>query len=231
MILPYGGTRHAYFSYTMEWLNEKDPAGEIIPFGQQRAQAVSFLVPLIWKAVGKSVDRAREVMEWLQKCAKAAAELGLPLWWRTPAGFYVRQFYGVKKQWQIKTHIDGQRIDLADWTVTPALDVEEQLQAIAPNFVHSMDASALMQCVLLAQANGVESITTIHDAYGTVAEDIPVLNACIRQAFVDTYSVPVLEQFRLACYAVAGKGAKVPKRPKMGELELEQVLGSDYFFT
>lgn len=231
MILPYGGTRHAYFGYTMEWLNEKDPTGEIVPFGKPRSELVSFLVPLLWKSVGKSVEKARGVMEWLQECAKVAASRGLPLWWKTPTGFYVRQFYGKLKETQVNTLIDGQRIKLANWIHTPDLNVDEQLMAIAPNFVHSMDASALMQCVLLAEANGIESITSIHDAYGTVAEDIEVLNACIRQAFIDTYSVPVLGEFRMACYAVAGSGVKMPRLPRSGKLKLEQVSDATYFFA
>lgn len=142
MILPYGGTRHAYFSYTMEWLQENDPEGEVIPAGEPRTKAVSYLVPLLWKAVGARVDRAREVMQWLKDCAAVAAHQGKPLWWRTPAGFYVRQFYGVLEGTRVETRIDGQRLMLQDWVETRELDVEEQLQAIAPNFVHSNGASS-----------------------------------------------------------------------------------------
>lgn len=232
MILPYGGTASAYFTYTLKWLKERDPEGAIVPlYSKERTDLVSYLVPIMWEAVGKNVAKAREVQEWLQECAKRTAAKGRVLWWRTPVGFYVRQFYAKPDFKQVKTHLDGQRVALQYPTDTVELSVEDQIRAIAPNFVHSMDASALMQCVLLAATNGVESITTIHDAYGTVAEDMEVLFACARQAFVDTHTTPVLEQFKDACQEIAGPTAQMPAPLPQGRLDLSQVLESAYFFA
>ncbi|MCC5780563.1 hypothetical protein H7H48_15990 [Nitratireductor sp. B36] len=230
MILPYGGTRHAYFGYIMEWLKKNDPNGEQIP-KEDRAKATTWIVPYVWEAVEGVVVRAREVMDWLQKCAIEASKQGLPLWWRTPAGFYVRHFYGKSEADRVRTRLDGQSVYLQTWKITSALSTEDQARGIAPNFVHSMDASALMTCVNFAKANGVECITTIHDAYGTVAADMYVLEACLRQAFIETYEEPVLENFRLSCFAVAGSGAKLPKAPAPGSLDLGQIHNSSYFFA
>lgn len=232
MILPYGGTQNAYYTYTMKWLNERDPEGVYVPlYSKERTDLVAFLVPIMWEAVGKNVEKAREVQEWLQECAKRTTAQGKALWWRTPVGFYVRQFYATSSPYRIKTHLDGQRIDLQAHAETKELHKDDQIRAIAPNFVHSMDASALMSFVLLAEANGIESITTIHDAYGTVAEDMQTLYACTRQAFVDTHSVPVLEQFREACREIAGQHIVMPEPLPIGGLDIEQVLESAYFFA
>ncbi|NKW09115.1 hypothetical protein HGG76_02400 [Ochrobactrum tritici] len=56
MILPYGGTTHAYFSYTMDWLKKADPHGNVFPVAKTetsnpRVDAVNYLVKLIRKAV------------------------------------------------------------------------------------------------------------------------------------------------------------------------------------
>ncbi|WP_266031186.1 DNA-directed RNA polymerase [Brucella intermedia] len=230
MILPYGGTRHAYFGYTMDWLKETDEHGTKIPV-KARPEAVTYLVPILWKAVEKTVIRAREVMGWLQECAKAAGHGGTAMWWKTPAGFFVRQFYGTLAEERIKTSVDGQTIWLRNYTITNTLNLDDQLKAIAPNFVHSMDASALMTCAILAAENGVESFTSIHDAYGTVAADMWTLNECIREAFLMTYQQPVLEMFRNACLYVAGTAKDIPPVPASGLLNLSDIKASDYFFA
>lgn len=231
MILPYGGTPHAYYSYTMEWLKKADPRGAIIPIGKPRTEALNYIVKKLWKAVGETVTKPREVMKWLQECASEAAERGLPLWWKTPSGFYVRQFYGSLELHRVRTRIDGQDIWLRDYTVNNTLDTSEQTKAIAPNFVHSMDASALMTCVNLVAEEGVECITSIHDAYGTVAGDMDTLAECLREAFIRTYEEPVLHNYRLACYAAANGSTKMPKLPAFGALDLEQIRQADYFFA
>lgn len=229
MILPYGGTPHAYFTYTMEWLKKNDTQWTIPQ--EERVKAVSYLVKLLWVAVEGKVRRAKEVMEWLQKCCVEASKQGLPLTWETPAGFRVRQFYGQLEGHRVETKIDGQRLQLQEWRETTKLNTEEAAQGIAPNFIHSLDASALMTTTLLAKDNGVRCMTAIHDAYGTVAGDMWTLTKCLREAFIETHSGPVLENFLRDCQRVAGVDAKWPAPLKMGKLDLEAIRQSDYFFA
>ncbi|MBD9542190.1 hypothetical protein IB276_22355 [Ensifer sp. ENS04] len=229
MILPYGGTQHAYMKYTLEWCKEnlsKNAFGD----KKDKYKMVGFMVTILWKAVSQTIVRPREVMQWLQDCANKASETGMPLYWRTPSGFIVRQFYGEKEMHQIETKIDGQRYQIASWDATTRMDKKAQATGIAPNFVHSMDASALMECVNLAAINGIDSMTTIHDSYGTVSADMWKLYGCIREAFISTHTEPVLEQFLQACKEVAPNVTDWPALPKFGTLNLEDVRRSDYFF-
>lgn len=230
MILPYGGTRMAYLNYTEEWLDKVDPRSVAIP-KEHRPKALGFLVSLMWQAVSAKVEKARTVMEWLQDCSKVTSGTGRPLYWMTPVGFVVRHFYGERERRQVKTQIDGQRVDLVDWQIQATLDSKAQAKGIAPNFVHSMDASALMSCALLMKEAGVKSMTTIHDSYGTHAADMWTLFSCIREAFVQTYREPVLEQFLEACRDVAGEEQNWPTMPASGDLDIEEVFESDYFFA
>ena len=230
MILPYGGTRHAYFSYVMDWLKENDEGGVKMP-EDERVEATKYLVPLLWDAVGKEVQKAQEVMDWLKACAKAAAKTGLPLYWTTPSGFVVRHFYGQREERRVRTYIDGQTLLLRSWEVSPTLDPDAQIKGIAPNFVHSLDASALTTSVNLAVDSGVTSLTTIHDAYGTVAADMWTLAACLREAFVVTHTEEVLKGFLAACLDVAPEVTNWPEMPAYGTLDLGAVRESDYFFA
>jgi DNA-directed RNA polymerase len=245
MILPYGGTRFAYMQYTMEWLDEHDPQKLHIPITpgggdpevgkdgkriNHRYNAVSYLVSKLWTAVGKHVVRGREVMDWLKACSAVVSETGLPIYWTTPCGFVVRHFYGQREDMKVNTRIDGQSLSLKSWKTTPTLDTKSVAKGIAPNFVHSMDASAMMSCAVRLKEAGVQHFTTIHDSYGCLPADMPLLYDILREAFVETYSQPVLEQFLSACRVVAPY-ENFPPVPKMGGLDLEQVRKSDYFFA
>jgi len=231
MILPYGGTRHSYFEYTMDWLIENDPKHIAIQ-EHEAFEYVGYMVKKLWEAVGAKVDRARDVMKWLQDNCNLACADGKPLFWKTPSGFIVRQFYGERAKKQIHTEIDGQRVDLVMWETTNVLDPKAQGRAIAPNFVHSMDASCLTTAVNKAWGAGINSITTIHDSYGTVAADMWTLYACIREAFVENHSEPMLEQFQEWCrYVNPKQGLAWPRALPEGSLDLEEVTDSTYFFA
>lgn len=235
MILPYGGTKRAYLKYTLQWMEEYDPDERIFP-DDERYDMAAFLTDILWDEVEAKLPRARAVQKWLQDCARLAATANLPLRWTTPIGFVVRHFYGQQVGMKIETLIDGQRITMADWRVTKDLDVQDQMRGIPPNFTHSMDGSVLMASVNKAYNAGIDSITTIHDAYGTVAADVDLLNACLREAFIWTYSQHnVLEDFRAECIALLDDDVtsilKMPHVPAFGELDLEKIRDAEYFFA
>ncbi|TPJ33649.1 DNA-directed RNA polymerase [Mesorhizobium sp. B2-8-3] len=232
MIVPYGGTRSAYFKYTLAWLKKHDKDGAAIP-KDQRKDAVNLLVDFLLKAVKEVVIRPIEVMEWIQHNCAIASRSGKALCWWTPAGFYVRHFYATEEEYRIETKLDGQLLKLRAYRETKELNTAKQSSGVAPNFVHSMDASALMTCANMLREAGVECFTCIHDAYGTVAGDMWTLEQCLREAFIFTHEQPVLAQFLDACKYVANGDETGEWRevPPMGSLDLGQIRQSDYFFA
>lgn len=234
MILPYGGSRDAYFKYTVKWMEENDPDKTLFP-DERRGRLARFMTNVLWEIVGAVLVRAKSVQEWLQKVARIAAVTGMPLRWETPIGFMVRHFYGKRREVRIETKIDGRKIKLRNWEMTAELDIQDQLQGIAPNFTHGMDATALMESILLALDHGVTALTTIHDAYGTVASDVPILNACLRRAFVTIYEdFDILGDYWKAVeydLRAAGFDPVMPERPLPGNLNISQVIDSTYFFA
>lgn len=234
MILPYGGTKRAYHKYTIDWMEEYDPEATIFP-EDERFELARFLVDILWDEVEKKLPSARGVQKWLQHCAKLAASTNLPLRWTTPMGFVVRHFYGKPEGLKIETLIDGQRITLQDWHIGKDMSIEDQMRGIPPNFTHSMDGCVLMRGVNTAYNAGIDSITCIHDAYGTVAADVDMLNACIRDAFVWTYEHPVLEDFRNECATIIDDDIntlmQLPHLPKFGSLVLEDIRHAEYFIA
>ncbi len=248
MVMPYGGTKEAYFKYIKEWLDEQQPRHPEED-RKLRNQRIYFLATRMWDVVGDSVKGAREVMEWIKRCAKAASIGNQPITWTTATGFVVRHFYGKVESKTAVTMLDGNRVDLRLAVQTEQLDERGQLQGIAPNFVHSQDAATLTLTVNKVEAHGISHFSSVHDAFGTHAADMDEMIVLLREAFVEVHQTNVLDQFRQACVRVTADALMVTEgvadpfeamqiaeeriKPwtDFGELEIADVLKSQYFFA
>ena len=83
------------------------------------------------------------------------------------------------------------------------------------------------------EPDGVTDFAMIHDSYGCHAGYASLLRDNLRQAFVDQYSKPVLDNFRneLLEQLPPELQEMLPELPPMGDLDLEQVKHSEYFFA
>lgn len=235
MVLPYGGTRNSCVKYTQKAVQERIAKGVAAPFGMDELpQQSMWLGGVIWDAIGETVVAARDAMGWLQKVARVATVAGVPLTWTTPTGFVAFQAYKETKERLIKTRINGSIVRFAHNEETDKLAKYKQPLGIAPNFVHSLDAAAMMLTVRTAVHNGVGSFAMIHDSYGTLAADTDMLGNCLRHAFHDMYTDhDVLERFRdeIAAQLPPEAVAKLPPLPAKGSLDLSGVLESPFFFS
>lgn len=243
MTLPYGCTLYTVREFVEQAVREKLDGGAANPFARVGAQggredgvfdAAGFLQPIVWDAIGRTVVAARGAMEWLQRVANVVTADGLPIVWDTPDGFTVMQAYVDQRRTEVKTHIDGKvrRFILAQDGA--AMDRRRQANGIAPNWVHSMDASALRVFVNMAAGQGMTAFSLVHDSYGMLAADVPLGADVLRQAFISLYQDrDALAEFREAMsdYLTTDAMGLVPPVPPSGTLDLSQIAGSLYFFA
>jgi len=90
--------------------------------------------------------------------------------------------------------------------------------------------------VNLGVANGLKHFAMIHDSFGVHAADTSLLNAVLRESFVTQYTAPVLERFREEIveqleFSAPELVEKIPPVPNMGNLDLDAVKRSDFFFA
>jgi DNA-directed RNA polymerase len=234
MVLPYGGTFKSCLGYVREAVRERIDAGVLNPFGDELLRAEVKLAAIIWSSIGDVVVAARTAMSWLQACARVATKAGVPLRWTTPSGFVVCQQYRELKGKRIKTHFCGNLISFGSLEEKDVLDTAKQCSAVSPNFVHSMDAAAMMRTIVSAKESGITSFAMIHDSYGTHAADTDRLAFTLRDEFASMYlRYDVLGSFRdeLAAVLPPKFAAELPPLPDQGSLDLRQVLDSQYFFA
>ncbi len=71
----------------------------------------------------------------------------------------------------------------------------------------------------------------VHDSYGTHSSDMPRLSEVLREEFVRLYTEhDVLTELREHATVVLGTN-DVPQPPAKGNLDLQNILKSQYFFA
>jgi len=229
MVLPYGGTFSSCMDYVYEAVLERGNAP--YPIIELR-KAASWLASHVWVAIGEVVISARLAMDWLKKTARLAVTNGSFLAWEAPTGFPVYQFYPHREERRIDTALFGARFQPRYFEDKPDIpDKVRQTGGVAPNFVHSLDASALAFTVVEAHRQGMTKFAMIHDSYGTTAAQTARLAAILRDQFIKMYEN--LEALELFFHATVPDEAHkdIPPRPFIGGLDLNEIRASPYFFA
>ena len=226
------------------------------PFGSDNGRAAAgYLAEKVWIAVNQVVSKAAEGMKFLQKCAQLMAHESKPLVWTTPVGFPVVHKY---EEWDVKRvsmFLHDRKVPVVEATTkdkvingevqkhvvlnlrtkpTGRINKDKQKNAVAPNFIHSLDASHLMLTVLRAKNEGINDFLLIHDSFSTHACNTSLWSLIIRDEFVKMYSQnDVFGQFYHTVLEQISEEhrERVPAPPLVGELDLSEVLLSDYAFS
>lgn len=231
MTLPYGSTFHACIHYTRDWYEEvRKKRGGVTPFERGYEPSV-YLARFIWTAITETVSSARECMDWLRKVSDIFTEAGQPVRWTSPSGFPVKQGYYKFKTKQIKTVV-GNVVRFSNYLE----DIEDvagrkQKNGISPNFIHSLDAAALVKTVNLSHDAGLDSFAMIHDSYGVLAADAPKMAQVLREVYAEMFTDPILERFRDELLLYLPQGTVLPPIPGSGDLDVNLVKDSLYFFA
>ena len=209
--------------------------GASFPFGEDGGyMAAGYLAKKIWEAVTVTLVAAGQAMDWVKEIAGVANKAAVAINWTTPSGFPVEQSYKNMKSTLVHTAINGDiylRIEMP----TETLDYRKQRSAIAPNWIHSLDASHMALTVCACKEARIDSFAVIHDSFGTHAADTDILFATVRDTFVDMYTNhDVLGTFKQQVYdSITDETLQeeLPDDLVQGDLDLEQVKFSMYCFA
>lgn len=230
MILPYGGTRTAVESYIEDSVRKQIKGGVANPFGKNLRVPIAVLSRVVWDAMNRVVSGPRLMMDWTRELARTLSKAGHPLMWRTPSGFLVRQMRMETTGRRVKTKLGDRILKVTLVEGTDKIDSRRQSSALAPNWIHSLDAAALTLTIVAMLGREVTDLVAIHDSYGTHAADMDLLNETLRDVFVTMYREDLAEKFRQDISAPIGAD-KVPPPPAKGTLDIEAVRQSRYFFA
>lgn len=257
MTLCYGASKFGFADQILEDTVYPALAHNPLSFSKP-SQSARYMAGLIWDSLKGVVVKAVEAMEWLQTASGLLAKdkniegKNLPTTWITPAGFPVKQKYPKVRVKRLNTVLsgsikifdttsgsteeatEGSVLRLAFAEPTDEIDSRKQKQGIAPNFVHSMDASHLMLTVCACVDKGVNAFAMIHDSYGVPAGHGSIMFTTVREVFVSTYTEnDVLQDLHdHICNLLSPKMLKdLPEVPTKGDLDLDCAKESMYAFS
>lgn len=192
--------------------------------------ACRLLARLLWEGLQVKVVKAAEGMQWLQQCAMSIAKENKGVRWTVPVtGLPVTQNYWSLKTVRVNTILLGSAFKARLAETTKDINQIKETNSISPNVIHSLDAAALVGTLRKARDAGLQHFSMVHDSYGTLPEDCSTLARCTREAFVEMYT-PDIAQELLAQFREQTTEF-LPEPPGRGELQLEGVLKSRYFFA
>jgi DNA-directed RNA polymerase len=240
MVVPYAGKFASCLAYTREALDEKLQAGQAptwdIHDGEIHNAHITLLSKAIWDSISEVVVKGKEAMQWLSKLASEFSKAQIKgkvegyaarMTWVTPDGFEVVHYRDQQERSLINTNFDG-RVQLVIYEGNGRLDSKDMALAVAPNFVHSMDACHLRMTIMRGLAMGITDYGMVHDSFGVHARHMArFLAEAVKPAFIEMYSRDTLgelrERFR--------DKVTVDPPPAHGRLDLEAIQQSAFFFS
>lgn len=226
MIVPYAGTKQAVRSYTDVELTSK---GAKKVLGDDYVAALNYLTDVIWDSIAKVIIKGKQIMDYLSEAARIKAKQPnfRYLEWTTPSGFHVIQKCNKQNSTKLKTKLGDNIVQLRYNIDQLRADVRKHGFGIAPNFIHSLDATHM--CYTVNGVNPSISFAFIHDSFGCHAADAEELNKVLRISFHDIYKDgDVLSNF------IEQQGlTEIMANAKLeaGRLDLNEVLESEFFFS
>jgi DNA-directed RNA polymerase len=189
--------------------------------GHSISAMASFMTKELFSAIECIVPAAAEAMRWLRSLIKDCPR-DQPMQFRTPTGFLVNHDYREVEESRIKLLSCGVQYVVA-YNDKDTVKRTRMQNAMAPNFVHSLDASHLMFTVCEAKRLGM-SIVTIHDSYGTHPGDVDDLLHITKAAFITMYT-----DNNVFKNLIDDLGLDKPL-PSTGTLGLNLIQKSSFFF-
>ena len=249
MTLPYGSKFQSCLRYISVALKPKLNAVGIVD-REEIKKMTAYVAKKTWDAIPILVQAAREGMNYLQRLARLFTTLPVPITWKTPTGFFVQQsYYSVEGQriWLLTGGSIVMKNNLPVWITgkekniitiqsidSRTINPTRQVSGIAPNFVHSLDASHLMFSVKEAHDRGMTDFALIHDSLGTHAGRTEEFAELIRHAFYKLYrDFDPLQDIteNLVNQLSTELQKKSPELPEKGGLDVEDIKDALYLFA
>ncbi|GIL43740.1 hypothetical protein Vafri_1378 [Volvox africanus] len=200
---------------------------------RERRKVATYLARITFESMGEVFGPVVAVRGWLDDCAKHAVSSGHPICWTSPLGFPIEQPYRKLRTFQVWTPL--QKITLRDFRNEEAapLDARRQRNGFPPNYIHSLDSAHMMMTAMRVRQAGAV-FAAVHDSFWTHAADVDDMNRIIRDTFVELHSRPLLQELYQEVSTnqlYKSAGSPLPPLPPRGNLDLESIRDSLYFFS
>lgn len=219
---PYGLTFYGIQKYLkieghLDWVKDAE-----------KGAAITELARAIKASMDSCLAEPNKGKEYLKEIVKIANGLNKHVEFTTPSGFKVVHHYSQINTRRSIAKLFGSK-ELTFFISTNDVNGRGASQAIAPNFIHSLDAAHMFLTITRMINAGIFSMSMIHDSYGCPCNYVSQMRTILREEFVNIHKENQLENFRQDVQKQLG--VMLPDPPDVGWLDVSEVLESDYFFA
>ena len=226
MCIPYGKRDNTYkkeiFAKYRVFLKEN-----FDDYDDQK-KAVDWFLQQVKNSIESELPGIYSIQEWLQEIVKLYNQRGKHMDWPTWV-FTVRQRYLKTKIKRIEATFYGKPIKFTLREQTNQLDKKAAAQGVVANFIHNIDAAALMETVCRLLKEKVFTAAAIHDCFGARFGDIEVLEKAAREGFIQVHLSDLLPQYHR--HFENTLGTELPPMPKQGNFDIKSVEKALYAFS
>jgi len=221
MCEPYGLTFYGIQRYIkteghLDWIPKED-----------RGKAIVELARAIKNSLDLCLSEPNKGKQYLKEIIGYANDLNKHVIWTTPSGFKVVHHYNKNQTRRSLSKLYSTK-ELTFFIRTKDVDERSALQAIAPNYIHSLDAAHMFLTLQRMAYDHIYEVCMIHDSYGCHANHVSKMRIFINEEFYKIHKENQLEVFKRDIENQLG--IMLPEVPEVGTFDISEVLQSDYFF-
>ena len=193
------------------------------------------LAKLLIKAINNVCPGPLKTMGYLQGLASviiADEDASHKLEWNTPSGFEVEYECYYSKRCVTKGTISGYTkynergvVNHKARVYSDFPDMRGFMCGISPNYIHSMDAAHMA----LVINDWTGDFGAVHDGFSTHACDVETLLATTKRKFIEIYNED--NYYNIIKQQIVGDREVLLDQPDLGNLNIEEIEDSDYFFA
>lgn len=226
MTLPYSATMFSRLEYIREYLRGKDTIPKDY-FGEEYGKAVLYFAEAVTLAMDRRIPSATKLLDWLKLACTDILEANDHVEWTTPAGLRVYHKKQKNKSKIVKLLFEGKQIRYSFKDSTERVDVQGMASAIAPNFVHSMDACHMLMIVRRCFDSNIKQLHLVHDDYGCHYNHGELLESIAKEEFYNMYDKhnPIRDFYEQYSEVITRKPPE-----SLDTLDLSEIVKSTYAF-
>lgn len=183
----------------------------------------SILGDITRKGMSLRFPNATAIQDWLKECGKIISHSGRCVSWLNPLGLPCEQPYWRETYEQYSTVIGGMKY-ITGHSSKPKF--AKNSQALAPNFIHSVDSSHMLATAQWMADKGV-TIAEVHDSFWTGAGSVDLLRKVSRDAFVSIHEQPLLDRL-VDGWRKMYRDIELPDHPEVGEWDIHEMTENSY---